>query len=111
MAKNITLKAAETAYLKQQEKVEKLKADLETAEKDLKSKRDVFTKLKKQEALDTISKALFSGNQDVSDDDITEIVEFINMQSEDKAKKVVTNDNFSENEEIKNEAPTNKAEH
>lgn len=38
MAKNITLKAAETAYLKQQEKVEKLKADLETAEKDLKVK-------------------------------------------------------------------------
>ncbi len=111
MAKKVTLKTAETAYLKQQEKVEKLKADLETAEKDLKVKRDFFAELKKKEALDTISKALFSGNQDVSHDDITEIVEFINMQSEDKAKKVVTNDNFSENEEIKNEAPTNKAEH
>lgn len=97
MAKKVTLKAAESAYLKQQEKVEQLKTDLAAAEEDLKKKRDVYADLKKKEALDTISKALFSGNQDISPDDINEIVDFINMQSEDRAKKVVTNDNFSDN--------------
>lgn len=100
MAKKITLKTAETAYLNQQKKVEKLKTDLAAAEEDLKAKRDTFNKLKKEEALGTISKALFSGNQDISPDDIDEIVEFINMQSEEKAKKVVINDNFSENNEV-----------
>lgn len=99
MAKKITLKAAETAYLKQKEKVKQLKEQLKAAEDDLKTKEETLSELEKKTALDKISKALF-GNGNVTSNEINEIVEFINMQSEDKAKKVVTNDNFSESNEV-----------
>lgn len=99
MAKKITLKAAETAYLKQKEKVKQLKEQLKAAENDLKTKEETLSELEKKTALDKISKALF-GNGNVTSNEINEIVEFINMQSEEKAKKVVTNDNFSESNEV-----------
>ena len=99
MAKRITLKAAEAAYLKQKEKVKQLKEQLKAAENDLKTKEETLSEIEKKTALDKISKALF-GNGNVTSNEINEIVEFINMQSEEKKKKVVTNDNFSESNEV-----------
>lgn len=92
MAKKITLKMAEADYNKQANKVEQLKAELKAAEDELRKKRTVYKELEKKEALDKISKALFK-NDDISLNDVDEIVDFINMQNDDKAKKVVTNDN------------------